>query len=83
MIAVKRPENPFRPGGVAFSVMEMALQGEFDGLPGTDDLTVSDMADVLGVGRGNVYTAIEAIEKRTGYIVPYIKSKRGRKRVEW
>ena len=66
---MERPNNPFR-AGIAHDVMEMALQCEFDGLPGTADLTVKEIAEVLGTPRENVANAISVIKKRTGYIVP-------------
>lgn len=80
---MERPNNPFRAGGIAYEVMEMALQGDFDGLPGTSDLTVTEIAEVLCTPRESVSNAIVAIKKRTGYIVPYVKVAGGRKRVVW
>ena len=77
-----RPRNPFRPG-IAHDVMEMALQGEFDGLSGTSDLTVVEIAEVLCTTRESVSNAIVSIKKKTGYIVPYVKMVGGRKRQEW
>lgn len=78
---MERPNNPFR-AGIAHDVMQMALQGEFDGLPGTADLTVKEIAEVLCTQRENVANAISVIKKRTGYIVPYVKVIGG-KRKEW
>lgn len=79
---MERPKNSFRKGGIAYDVMEMALQGEFDGLDGTDDLTVPEIAEVLCVDRHSISNAISAIKKKTGYIVPYVKMAGGR-RPEW
>lgn len=79
---MERPNNPFR-AGIAHDVMQMALQGEFDGLPGTSDLTVAEIAEVLCTTRESVSNAIVGIKKKTGYIVPYVKMVGGRKRQEW
>lgn len=79
---MERPVNKFRPG-IAHDVMEMALQEEFDGLPGTSDLTVTEIAEVLCTPRESVSNAIVAIKKKTGYIVPYVKMIGGRRRQEW
>lgn len=76
---MKRPVNPFRQGGIAWEVMEMALQGEFDGLPGTEDLTSIDIAELLRTDRQSIINAIGTIKKKTGYIVPYTKLKHGPK----
>lgn len=80
---MERPNNPFRAGGIAYEVMEMALQGDFDDLPGTSDLTVTEIAEVLCMSRKSVSNAIVAIKKKTGYIVPYVKVAVGRERVVW
>lgn len=80
---MERPNNPFRAGGIAYEVMEMALQGEFDGLPGTDDLTVDEIAEILCVDRTAIANSIVRIKKKTGYVIPYIKMICGRRRLEW
>lgn len=80
---MERPNNPFRAGGIAYEVMEMALQGEFDGLPGTDDLTVDEIAEILCADRTSVANAIVRIKKKTGYVIPYIKMIGGRRGLEW
>lgn len=80
---MNRPINPFRKGGIAHDVMEMALQEEFDGLPGTSDLTVDEIANVLCTTRKSASNAIVAIKAKTGYIVPYIKNIGGRRKREW
>lgn len=79
---MERPNNPFR-AGISHDVMQMALQGEFDGLPGTSDLTVAEIAEVLCTTQRSVYNAIFFIKKKTGYIVPYVKMVGGRERKEW
>lgn len=79
---MERPHNPFRPG-IAHDVMEMALQEEFDGLPGTSDLTKVEIAEVICTTPESVSNAIVGIKKKTGYIVPYVKMVGGRKRQEW
>lgn len=63
--------------------MEMALQGEFDGLDGTSDLKVTEIANLLLVDPESVRNAIVAIKAKTGYIVPYVKAVGGRKKEEW
>lgn len=80
---MNRPINPFREGGIAHDVMEMALQEEFDDLPGTSDLTVDEIANVLCTTRKSASNAICAIKAKTGYIVPYVKAVGGRKREKW
>lgn len=74
-----RPINPFNQATICYEVMEMALQGEFDGLPGTDDLTAQQIAEVLGVQKISVVNAIGDIKRRGGYCVPYVKLKGGRR----
>lgn len=77
---MERPTNPFRKGGMPWQVMEMALQGEFDGLPGTSDLTRVEMAEILGTEIYSINNAIVTIKKKTGYIVPYVKMRPGKNR---
>ncbi|MDE6454612.1 MAG: hypothetical protein K2L38_01585 [Dysosmobacter sp.] len=60
-------------------MMEMALQGEFDGVDGTDDLTIPEIGELLREDRDSVAQAIARIKKKTGYIVPYVKMKGGRR----
>lgn len=80
---MERPHNPYRKGGIAFDVMEAALQEEFDGLPGISDLTTAEIAEVLGTTREAIANAIVSIKKKTGYVVPYVKMIGGRRRREW
>lgn len=79
---MERPNNPFK-AGISHDVMQMALQGEFDGLPGTSDLTVAEIAEVLCTTQKSVSNAIFFIKKKTGYIVPHAKMVGGRERKEW
>lgn len=80
---MERPTNPFREGSTPWEIMEMALQEEFDGLPGTSDLTITEIAEILCRERQLVHHSIRVIREKTGYIVPYVKMAGGRKRVEW
>ena len=80
MQAVKvrdRPANPFRRGSVIWSVMEGGLQGEFDGLPGWADLTVTQIAEVLDVTAARVCDVLWKVRKKTGYVVPHSVSPSG------
>lgn len=72
-----RPINPFRRGSVIWSVMEGGLQGEFDGLPGWADLTVTQIGEVLDVAATEVSSYLLRIRKKTGYAVPHIVSPSG------
>ena len=72
-----RPANPFRRGSVIWGVMEGGLQGEFDGLPGWADLTVSQIAKALDVTAANVSVYLCRIRKETGYTVPHAVSPTG------
>lgn len=72
-----RPVNPFRRGSVIWSVMEGGLQGEFDGLPGWEDLTVTQIGEVLDVTANRVSNYLLRIRKETGYAVPHAVSPSG------
>lgn len=76
---MERPINTFRKSGTPWHVMEMAIQGEFDGLPGTSDLTMEEIAEVLGTEKHAINNAIVTIKKKTGYIVPYVRLNRWKK----
>lgn len=77
---MERPINPFRRGAIPWQVMEMALQGEFDGLPGTSDLTRGEIAEILGTEDHYITNAILRIKKQTGYAVPHITRSPGPKK---
>lgn len=69
-----RPNNPYREGSMTQALMEGALQGEFDGLPGWEDLTAKEIGEVLGGHRGDSITsAIGRIQRETGYEVQYVR----------
>lgn len=75
-----RPTNPHKKGTLIWSLMEGGLQGEFDGLPGWDDLTIAQIAEVMDAEYGNVNWGLWQIKKETGYCVPHVKSRPGPKR---
>jgi len=60
--------------------MEGGLQGEFDGLPGWDDLTVSQIAEIFGKPPTTISSMLWVIERDTGYRVPRAMGKPGRKK---
>lgn len=60
-----KPKNPYRKGTLIWSVME----GDWD------DLTVPQIADVLGTEPQNVSEYIWQIKKKTGYKVPHKNQK--------
>lgn len=55
-----KPENPYRKGSLIWSVMK----GDWE------DLTVTQIAEVLGTTQSNVSNCIARIKGETGYIVP-------------
>lgn len=65
---VDKPENPYRKGSLIWSVME----GEWE------DLTMAQIAEVLGTVPNTVRTCVSKIERETGYNVPRT-SGRGRR----
>ena len=72
-----RPDNPYRKGSVMWAVMEGGLQGGFDGLPGWDDLTIRQIAEVLDTRVGTVQQAMSRIKAQTGYTVPHVAGGKG------
>lgn len=54
-----KPENPYRKGSLIWSVME----GDWE------DLTVTQIAEVLGTAQSNVSNCIARIKREAGYIV--------------
>lgn len=55
-----KPKNPYRKGSLIWSVME----GDWE------DLTVTQIAEVLGTAQSNVSNCIARTKRETGYIVP-------------
>lgn len=74
------PINPFRKGSRVWNIMEMAIQEQFDGLPGISDLTLHDIADLLDAAYYEISADIYKIKIKTGYIVPHVKMPGGRKK---
>lgn len=62
---MNKPQNPFRKGSIIWSVME----GDWE------DLTVRQIAEVLGTGPGNIYCCLSKIKTETGYIVPRVDAR--------
>lgn len=59
---MKKPCNPYRPGSAIWSVFE----GDWA------DLTVGQIAEVLGVRHCTVSGSIKRIRAETGYRVPHV-----------
>lgn len=57
---VDKPENPYRKGSLTWSVME----GDWE------DLTVTQIAEVLGTVPNSISAIIAMIKRETGYNVP-------------
>ncbi len=74
-----RPCNPYRKGTLRWSLMEGGLQGEFDGLPGWDDLTVSQLAEIFDKPALGIRNTLTVIKRDTGYCVPRARARPGRK----
>lgn len=55
-----KPKNPYREGSTIWSVME----GDWE------DLTVSQIAEVLDTLPQTISNSIKRIQEKTGYIVP-------------
>lgn len=77
---MERPKNPYRKGSLIFAIMEGALEGEFDGKAGWEDMTVAQIAKMFGKRRDSVFSTISRIRKETGYEVRYtrLSEKRGK-----
>lgn len=69
---------PFREGSAAYLVMKGSLEGGEDG--GWADLTVKQIADVLGFSPSFVHKSIKNIEAKTGYKVPHMNGWEERRR---
>lgn len=70
---MERPTNPYERGTLIWSLMEGGLQSEFDGLPGWDDLTISQIAEVVDSTYYSVQASLSRIKRETGYEVPRAK----------
>lgn len=66
---MNKPKNPYAKGTLIWSVME----GDWE------DLTVTQIAEVLDTVPNNISAYIIKIRKQTGYLVPHLKGKGGRK----
>ena len=64
-----KPENPFRKGSMCWALMEEDWS----------DLTVKQVAEVFGVGTGTVEAALTRIRRKTGYEVPLVRTRKGKK----
>ena len=77
-----KPENPYTKylqndrNGKKISVLWSVFEGDWE------DLTVPQIADVLNAAPSHISAYIYRIKRDTGYIVPYVKRKAGRKRGE-
>lgn len=67
---------PFTKGSVAYRVMLGSIQGGEHG--GWADLTMKEIAEVLGVSYYSVLDAVRKIEIRTGYKVPHKSGQKAR-----
>lgn len=68
---MKKPDNPYPKGPLIWSVME----GDWE------DLTMEQIAEVMGSTYKAISSSITRIKKETGYRVPHAVN-RGRKRRE-
>lgn len=64
-----KPTNPYPKGTLIWSVME----GDWA------DLDAAQIAEVLGTSSNIVHAMISRIKRETGYFVPHIRRKAGRK----
>lgn len=76
-----RPENPFSQGTMVWTIMEMSIQSEFDGKPGTADMTIKEIGEFLDIEPTKVRTYISRILLKTGYMVKYREIGNGRKQI--
>lgn len=63
-----KPKNPYRKGSLIWSVME----GDWE------DLTVTQIAEVLATMPSTISANIATIKRETGYIVPRKRGRVGR-----
>lgn len=68
---MERPETPLKPDTLDWSLMEMSLQSEFDGKPGSADMTIQEISELMDKEPTKVRAIIGKIYKRTGYRVKY------------
>lgn len=69
-----RPKNPYREGSLTYAIMEGALEGEFDGKAGWEDMTAKQIGEVFGVRRRDTITSIiSQIRRETGYEIKYVR----------
>lgn len=68
-----RPTNPYRKGSLAHAIMEGALEGEFDGKAGWEDMTAAEIAELFGKRRDSVTSTVSRIKRDTGYEVRYTR----------
>lgn len=64
-IETRKPKNPYRKGSLIWSVME----GDWE------DLTVSQIAEVLDATPSAISCCIRWVRVKTGYIVPHVGRK--------
>lgn len=68
-----RPKNPYRKGTMIHALMEGALEGEFDGKAGWEDMTTEQIAELFGRSRDTIASTMSRIRRETGYEVQYIR----------
>lgn len=73
--AIPRPDNPYRKDTLRRALMEGGLQGEFEGLPGWEDLTVAQLAEIFNETATGIRNALTAIKRDTGYFVPHARAR--------
>lgn len=69
VLTMDKPKNPYQKGTLIWSVME----GDWE------DLTVTQIAEVLGTSPNNIAAYIYRIKQETGCVVPCLRGKTGRK----
>lgn len=67
---------PFPEGSVPYLVMLGSLQGGEDG--GWADLSIKQIAEVLGYNHNTISAAIRRIKAETGYDVPHLSGYKAR-----
>lgn len=70
-----RPKNPYRKGTMIHALMEGALEGEFDGKAGWEDMTLKEIAETLGKSERSVESTLSRIWYDTGYDVAYKRTR--------
>lgn len=69
VLTTDKPKNPYQKGTLIWSVME----GDWE------DLTVTQIAEVLGTTPDNIGAYTSRIKRETGYVVPRLRGKTWRK----